>query len=64
MKKVEKYVYPRSSRAKLDGLRHYTIDGEEKLLPSVTTIIGQTQPKEKKESLDKWRERVGLRSDA
>ena len=61
MKKVEKYVYPRSSRAKLDGLRHYTIDGEEKLLPSVTTIIGQTQPKEKKESLDKWRERVGLR---
>ena len=62
MKKVEKYVYPRSSRAKLDGLRHYTIDGEEKLLPSVTTVIGQTQPKEKKESLDKWRERVGLRA--
>ena len=58
---VDKYTYPRSSRAKLAGLRHYTVDGEEKLLPSVTTILGQTQPKEKQDSLEKWRQRVGLR---
>lgn len=61
MKIVDKYSYPRSSRAKLDGLRHYTIDGSQKKLPSVTTVLGQTQPKEKQESLERWRSRVGLR---
>ena len=61
MKIVDKYSYPRSSRAKLDGLRHYTIDGSQKKLPSVTTVLGQTQPKEKQESLERWRNRVGLR---
>ena len=61
MKIVDKYSYPRSSRAKLDGLRHYTIDGSQKKLPSVTTVLGQTQPKEKQESLERWRQRVGLR---
>ena len=61
MKIVNKYSYPKSSRAKLDGLRHYTIDGSQKKLPSVTTVLGQTQPKEKQESLERWRNRVGLR---
>ena len=61
MKLIEKYVYPRSTREKLDGLRHYTVDGEERPLPSVTTVLGKTQPKEKQESLDRWRQRVGLR---
>ena len=62
MKIVDKYSYPRSSRAKLDGLRHYTIDGSQKKLPSVTTVLGQTQPKEKQESLERWRNKVGLRA--
>ena len=61
MKHIERYVYPKTTRAKLDGLRHYTVDGEERPLPSVTTVLGQTQPKEKQESLDRWRHRVGLR---
>ena len=61
MKIVDKYSYPRSSRAKLGGLRHYTIEGDEKKLPSVTTVLGRTQPKEKQESLERWRNRVGLR---
>ena len=61
MKIVKKYVYPTSTRAKLDGPRHYTVDGEEQPLPSVTTVHGKTQPKEKQESLDRWRQRVGLR---
>ena len=30
-------------------------------MPSVTTVLGKTQPKEKQESLDKWRQKVGLR---
>ena len=61
MKIVDKYVYPRSSRANIAGLRHYTVSGEEQKLPSVTTVLGQTQPKEKQESLERWRSRVGLR---
>jgi genome maintenance exonuclease 1 len=61
MKIVNKYEYPSSSRANISGLRHYTIDGTEEKLPSVTTVLGQTQPKEKQESLERWRQRVGLR---
>ena len=61
MKIVDKYVYPKSSRAAIAGLRHYAIDGSEEKLPSVTTVLGQTQPKEKQESLDRWRDRIGLR---
>ena len=61
MKLIERYVYPRSTRANIAGLRHYAVDGQEQKLPSVTTVLGQTQPKEKQESLDRWRERVGLR---
>ena len=61
MKIVNKYEYPKSTRASIAGLRHYTVDGESKPLPSVTTILGQTQPKEKQESLARWRERVGSR---
>ena len=61
MKIVDKYEYPKSSRANIAGLRHYTVNGQEEKLPSVTTVLGQTQPKEKQESLDRWRQRVGLR---
>ena len=61
MKFVKKYVYPRSTREAIAGLRHYTVDGQEQKLPSVTTVLGQTQPKEKRESLDRWRKRVGAR---
>ena len=61
MKIVKRYEYPTSTRANISGLRHYTVDGESKPLPSVTTILGQTQPKEKQESLARWRERVGSR---
>ena len=61
MKFVKKYVYPRSTREAIAGLRHYTVDGQEEKLPSVTTVLGQTQPKEKRESLDRWRQKVGLR---
>jgi hypothetical protein len=61
LKLVDKYVYPKTTRAKLEGLRHYTVDGQERPLPSVTTVLGQTQTKEKQDSLDKWRQRVGLR---
>jgi genome maintenance exonuclease 1 len=61
MKIIEKYKYPSSTRANIEGLRHYTITGEQQKLPSVTAVLGATQPKEKQESLERWRQRVGLR---
>ena len=42
----------------IDGKRHYEINGNEKL-PSVTTILKATEPDEKRESLQAWRDRVG-----
>ena len=61
MKLVNKYAYPSSTRASIEGLRHYSIAGNihGQRLPSVTTVIGQTQSKDKQASLQKWRDRVG-----
>ena len=59
MKQVKKYAYPSSSRASIKGLRHYDIAGAEHKLPSVTTVLGQTQSKDKAGSLQRWRDRVG-----
>jgi len=61
VKIVNRFDYPSSTRASIEGLRHYSIDGSPQKLPSVTTVLGQTQTKEKRESLDRWRQRVGLR---
>ena len=56
---INKYAYPSSSRASISGLRHYAIDGTEERLPSVTTVIGQTQEEDKAASLQRWRDRIG-----
>ena len=58
MKHNNKYVYPKTVRVSIDGKRHYDIDSKEKL-PSVTTILSKTSPKEKEEGLKRWRESVG-----
>ena len=54
MKHNNKYIYPRTIRVSIDGKRHYDINEKEKL-PSVTTILSQTQSAEKTEGLRKWR---------
>ena len=59
MKLVHKYEYPTSTRAAIDGLRHYNIDGSSDKLPSVTTVLGQTQTSDKAASLQRWRDKVG-----
>ena len=41
----------------VNGLRHYVFDKEK--LPSVTTILDQTQPPEKREALLRWRQSKG-----
>ena len=57
MKWNKKYKYPSSTRSLIRGSRHYNL-GPEKL-PSVTTILSATQSQEKRESLQKWRDRIG-----
>jgi hypothetical protein len=57
MKKIDKFIYPGTNRELVDGKRHYVI-GEEKL-PSVTTILSQTQSEEKRRSLAAWYAREG-----
>jgi len=53
-----KFPYHELSRTTEDGRRLYlTPDGRR--VPSVTTILSATQPAEKKEALNQWRNRVG-----
>ena len=57
MKKNNSYRYPKTQREKIDGKRHYVFDKEK--LPSVTTILDQTQSAEKREALAAWRASKG-----
>ena len=57
MKWNKKFIYPPSTRSLVMGQRHYEI-GTDKL-PSVTTILSQTQSDEKKASLSRWKQKVG-----
>lgn len=53
-----KFNYIQINRENIDGERRYaTPDGEK--LPSVTTILSATTPREKIEKLNEWRNRVG-----
>ena len=53
-----KYNYVTIDRETVDGSRKYaTPDGEK--LPSVTTILDATKPKEKIKALMEWKKRVG-----
>ena len=57
MKWNKKFNYPKSQRELIKGQRHYALNEEK--LPSVTTILSKTQSDEKKESLARWKARVG-----
>jgi len=63
MKLNKKFIYPKTKREMIDGLRHYDIDSKEKL-PSVTTILKATESPEKQESLQLWREKMGVENAA
>ena len=55
-----KFNYVSINRETINGERRYaTPDGEK--LPSVTTILSATTPKEKLERLNEWRNRVGYK---
>ena len=57
MKWNKLYKYPPSTRSLVEGNRHYDVSNE--ILPSVTTILQNTQSDEKKASLSNWRRKVG-----
>jgi ATP-dependent exoDNAse (exonuclease V) beta subunit len=57
LKRNNSYIYPRTIREVIDGKRHYDINDSK--LPSVTTILSQTQTAEKRESLAAWRKSIG-----
>ena len=57
MKWNKRFIYPKSSRSLVMGKRHYEIGNDK--LPSVTTILSQTQSEEKKKSLADWRAKMG-----
>ena len=54
----KKFEYPTSTRALINGKRHYDVGTNEKL-PSVTTILSATQSEEKKKKLAEWQARMG-----
>lgn len=54
---IEKYPYKEIKRKRVEGKRLY--DTESGFLPSVTTILSATQPEEKRQKLQEWRNRVG-----
>jgi len=57
MKWNKLYEYPKSTRSLIQDERHYEIGSSK--LPSVTTILQATQSDEKRESIAKWKARIG-----
>ena len=57
MKWNKQFEYPKSMRSLINDERHYEVGSEK--LPSVTTILSATASDEKRESLAKWKTRVG-----
>jgi len=57
MKWNKQFEYPKSMRSLIKDERHYEIGSSK--LPSVTTILSATASDEKRESLAKWKAKVG-----
>lgn len=55
---IQKYNYTPINRDTVEGKRLYTLPDGSKV-PSVTTILDRTKPKEKQEALANWRKSVG-----
>ena len=58
MKWNNKFSYPKSMRSVFNGSRHYSVNQEH--LPSVTSILKETESEEKKASIANWKARVGI----
>lgn len=53
-----RYNYAPLDRTTIDGKRHYCLPDGSKV-PSVTTILDRTKPREKQQALANWKKRVG-----
>jgi genome maintenance exonuclease 1 len=53
-----RYNYAPLDRTTIDGKRHYCLPDGSKV-PSVTTILDRTKPREAREALANWKKRVG-----
>jgi len=53
----KQFEYPTSVRSLINNQRHYAVN--DRKLPSVTTILQATQSEEKKQSLERWKQKVG-----
>ena len=53
----KKFNYPPSTRTSINGARYYEINNTK--LPSVTEILKATESEHKKNSLLKWRQKIG-----
>lgn len=58
---TERFDYKQLKRKNVNGKRHYMLaeDIESTPVPSVTTILSETKPKEDAEALKRWRRNVG-----
>lgn len=63
LKIIEKYPYTELKRSTVNGKRLYENPWGEPV-PSVTTILDRTKPKEKVEILNNWKKRVGEKEAA
>jgi genome maintenance exonuclease 1 len=54
----QRYNYAPLDRTTIEGKRHYCLPDGSKV-PSVTTILDRTKPKEAREALANWKKRVG-----
>ena len=57
MKWNKLYNYPKTVRSSVEGTRHYDVGNEK--LPSVTSILKATETEDKKDSLARWKDKVG-----
>ena len=57
MKWNKLYNYPKTVSSSVEGTRHYDVGNEK--LPSVTSILKATETEDKKESLARWKDKVG-----
>ena len=55
---IQRYNYTPLDRTTIDGKRHYCLPDGSKV-PSVTTILDKTKPREKREALENWKKAVG-----
>jgi len=58
---THKFDYKSIKRQNVNGKRHYLLEGADSYapMPSVTTVLDRTKPREDREALERWKRNVG-----